>query len=59
MAKLHNRSIHEGIGLSCEKCKYIGKNLAGLLVRSHAEPPRYDYRFKLTPVVPLLGRLIS
>ena len=26
---------------------------------SHAEPPRYDYRFKLTPVVPLLGRLIS
>ena len=26
---------------------------------SHVEPPRYDYRFKLTPVVPLLGRLIS
>ena len=32
MAKLHYRSIHEGIGLSCEKCKYVGKNLAGLLV---------------------------
>ena len=27
--------------------------------RSHAEPPRYNYRFKLTPVVALLGRLIS
>ena len=26
---------------------------------SHAKPPRYVYRFKLTPVVALLGRLIS